>query len=187
MNSPALLCIDDRPQMLELHKTTLEPHGYCVKLATSSYTAIKTLEETSVAAVLLEYKQEGMDAEAVACHIKQRFPNLPIILLSAYSEMPEQILWLVDEFLLEYKQEGMDAEAVACHIKQRFPNLPIILLSAYSEMPEQILWLVDEYVMKSELAERLVPMIERAYQRAPTSTEPLQGGGATAETKGPRT
>src|ERR1017187_6181755 len=101
MNSPALLCIDDRPQMLELHKTTLEPHGYCVKLATSSYTAIKTLEETSVAAVLLEYKQEGLDAEAVACHIKQRFPNMPIILLSAYSEMPEQILWLVDEYVMK--------------------------------------------------------------------------------------
>jgi CheY-like chemotaxis protein len=41
------------------------------------------LEETSVAAILLEYKQEGMNVEAVACHIKQRFPNQPIILLSA--------------------------------------------------------------------------------------------------------
>ena len=64
--------------------------------------------------------------------------------------------------LLEYKTDGMDAEAVACHIKQRFPSLPIILLSAYAEMPERILWLVDEYVMKSELPERLVPIIERA-------------------------
>jgi hypothetical protein len=45
MDSPTVLCIDDRP------------------------------------AVLLEYKHEGMDVEAVACHIKQRFPNLPIILL----------------------------------------------------------------------------------------------------------
>ena len=63
--------------------------------------------------------------------------------------------------LLEYKLEGMDAEAVACHIKQRFPNLPIILLSAYSEMPERILWLVDEYVMKSEMPERLVPIMKR--------------------------
>ncbi len=44
---------------------------------------MKMLEETSVAAVLLEYKQEGMDAEGVACHIKQGFPTLPIILLSA--------------------------------------------------------------------------------------------------------
>ena len=101
MALPTLLCIDDRPQMLEVRKVTLESRGYCVKLASSGYAAIKTLEETSVDAVLLEYKQEGMDAEAVACHIKQRFPSLPIILLSAYSEMPERILWLVDEYLMK--------------------------------------------------------------------------------------
>ena len=29
------------------------------------------------------------DAEAIACHIKKRFPDLPIILLSAYSEIPK--------------------------------------------------------------------------------------------------
>jgi CheY-like chemotaxis protein len=52
-------------------------------------------------AVLLEYKLEGMDAEAVAYQIKQRFPRLPIILLSAYSQMPERILWLVDEYVLK--------------------------------------------------------------------------------------
>ena len=100
MESPTVLCIDDRPQVLGLRKATLESRGYCVKLASSRYAALKMLEETSVAAVLLEYKQEGMDAEAVACHIKQRFPNLPIILLSAYSELPERILWLVDEYVM---------------------------------------------------------------------------------------
>jgi CheY-like chemotaxis protein len=98
---PPVLCIDDRPQALELRKTILESHGYCVKVASSGYTAIKMLEETPVAAVLLEYKLEGMDAEAVACHVKQRFPHLPIILLSAYSEMPERILWLVDEYVMK--------------------------------------------------------------------------------------
>ena len=64
VDSLSLLCIDDRPQMLELRKAALESQGYCVKLASSGYTAIKTLEEASVAAVLLEYKQEGMDAES---------------------------------------------------------------------------------------------------------------------------
>ena len=71
--------------------------------------------------------------------------------------------------LLEYKLEGMDAEAVACHIKQRFPNLPIILLSAYSDMPERILWLMDEYVMKSEMPERLVRIIETGNPPVPYS------------------
>jgi DNA-binding NtrC family response regulator len=133
MDSLTVLCIDDHPQVLELRKATLESHGYRVKIASSGYTAMKILEERSSVAVLLEYKQEGMDAESLACLIKQRFPNLPIILLSAYSEMPERILWLV-----------------------------------------------DEYVMKSELPERLVPIIERACRRAPRSEEGRQRSGAAA-------
>ena len=133
MDFPSVLYIDDRPQMLELRKATLEPEGYCVKIASTGYAAIKMLEEASVVAVLLEYKQEGMDAEAVACHIKQRFPNLPIILLSAYSEIPGRILWLV-----------------------------------------------DEYVMKSEMPERLMLIIERAHRLAPRSRERFQRRKAAA-------
>ena len=132
-DSPTVLCIDDLPQVLELRKATLESHGYCVKIASSGYTAIKMLEETSVAVVLLEYKHEGMDAEAIACQVKERFPHLPIILLSAFYEMPERILWLV-----------------------------------------------DEYVMKSELPERLVPIIERAHKLALHSSERSQRRGAAA-------
>jgi CheY-like chemotaxis protein len=132
MDSPTLLCID-LPQVLELRKETLESHGYSVKIASSRHAAMKMLEESSVAVVLLDYKQEGVDAEAIACHIKQRFPNLPIILLSAYSEMPERILWLV-----------------------------------------------DDYVMKSELPERLVPIIQRTHKLSlrPNERLPRRGGEA---------
>ena len=101
MDAPTLLCIDDRPQLLELRKAALESQGYCVKIASSGCTAMKMLEDTSVAAVLLEYKTEGIDAEAVACHIKQRFPSIPIILLSAYACTPESVLWLVDEYVMK--------------------------------------------------------------------------------------
>jgi CheY-like chemotaxis protein len=100
MSSRNLLCVDDRPESLQLRKTNLERFGFAVFTATSTTTALAKLEELRVAAVLLEYKVEGMDAEAVAHHIKQRFPNQPIILLSAYSEMPERILWLVDEYVM---------------------------------------------------------------------------------------
>ncbi|MFZ3187136.1 MAG: response regulator [Candidatus Sulfotelmatobacter sp.] len=131
MESPTVLYIDDLPQAFELRKETLESHGYRVKIASSSYPALKMLEETPVAAVLLEYKTEGLDAEAVACHIKQRFPTLPIILLSAYTEVPERILWLV-----------------------------------------------DDYVMKSELPERLVPIIERATRTRGSDKECQRGGAA---------
>ncbi len=43
-----------------------------------------------------------------------------------------------------------------------------------------VLWLVDEYVMKSELPERLVPILERAYRLAPRSDDRRQRSGAAA-------
>jgi CheY-like chemotaxis protein len=100
MNSPVVLCIDDLPQVLAIRKAALECRGYGVKLATNGCAALKVLEETPVAAVLLEYKLEGIHAEAIAGHIKQRFPTVPIILLSAHAETPERILWLVDEYVM---------------------------------------------------------------------------------------
>lgn len=98
---PHVLCIDDNPQLLELRKATLESYGYHVEIASTIGAAIKILEKTAADAVLLDYKVEGIDAEAVACHIKRRFPGLPIILLSAYSEIPERMLWLVDEYMMK--------------------------------------------------------------------------------------
>ncbi len=101
MGPPLVLCIDDRPEQLELRRSALEFSGFSVETATNGCAAIKILRDMLVDAVLLEYGEEGMDAEALAYQINQRFPNLPIILLSAYTEMPERILWLVDEYVMK--------------------------------------------------------------------------------------
>jgi CheY-like chemotaxis protein len=100
MLSPVLLVVDDLPQVTQIRKATLERLGYVVRTASNSYAAIAALRQEAVSAVLLDYKGEGMDAEAVALHIKQRFPQQAIILLSAYSDMPARILWLVDEYVM---------------------------------------------------------------------------------------
>jgi len=99
-SAPAVLYVDERPTLLEFRKATLQSHGLSIETVLSESAAMETLAETSVDAVLLEYKQEGMDGEAIAYHIHQRFPNLPIILISAYCEIPERILWLVDEYVM---------------------------------------------------------------------------------------
>ena len=57
MDYPTVLCIDDRPQVLDLRKATLESHGYRVKIASNGYTAMKILKERSSVAVPLEYEQ----------------------------------------------------------------------------------------------------------------------------------
>ncbi len=106
ISSRIVLCIDDHLEMLRVRKLNLERLGYSVLTATSTSIAIALLQQIPVSAVLLHYRADGMDAEAVAYQIKQRFPEQPIILLSAYSDMPQRILWLVDEHILksEYPQ-----------------------------------------------------------------------------------
>jgi two-component system response regulator FlrC len=101
MASATLLCIDDSLEALQRRKATLESYGYSVEIASRGEAAIKMLKTVPVAAVLLEYKLEGMDTEAVAYHIKRHFPGLPVILLSAYSEIPERTLWLVDDCVMK--------------------------------------------------------------------------------------
>ena len=96
-----LLWVDDRPHLLRFRQTLLGKQGYIVITATSAATAITKLETCWVDAVLLEYNSEGMDAEAVAFQIKNRFPDQPVILLSAYSCTPERVLRLVDEYVME--------------------------------------------------------------------------------------
>jgi len=141
MDSPTVLCIDDRPQLLELRKSALESHGFCIETVLSGYAAMKVLEETWVDVVLLEYKQEGMDTEALAYHINQRFPSLPIILLSAYSEMPERILWLVDEYLMK------------------------------SELPEGLVRVIERVTRPTNIdkAHKLAPRFKERCQRKPAA------------------
>jgi len=69
--------------------------------ATDTQSAITILSNLPVSAVLVDYKHEGLDAEAVAVHIKRWFPKQPVILLSAFSDLPERVLWLFDEYVLK--------------------------------------------------------------------------------------
>ncbi len=100
LSPPVLLCVDDQPELLRIRKVALERLGCSVHVATTALAAIAVLEHTQVSAVLIEYKSEGMDTEAVAWHIKRRFPAKPVILLSAYADLPERVLWLVDDYVM---------------------------------------------------------------------------------------
>ena len=120
-----LLCIDDRSHLLRLRETLLGKQGYIVITATSVAAAIAKLENCAIDAVLLEYKSEGMDAEVVAFQIKKRFPDQPVILLSAYSCTPERLLWLVDEYVMKSEPiEGL-VRAIERAIRSREKDDPL--------------------------------------------------------------
>ncbi len=112
MRSPLLLCVDHSSQFLEVRKTRLEKLGLSVVTATSVPGALAILEKMPIDAVVMDYGGEGIDSQAVAFHIRRRFPRQPIILLSAYSEIPQRILSLVDDCIMKTESPERIAQVV---------------------------------------------------------------------------
>jgi CheY-like chemotaxis protein len=88
---PAILCIDDEVLGLEIRKVVLEREGYVVYTATDGPTGIRVFRQQSIDAVVLDFAMPGMDGGAVAAALREIRPNIPILLLSAYLTLPEEV------------------------------------------------------------------------------------------------
>ena len=101
MASAVVLCIDDQLPVLELRKTQLESVGFSVATAHNAVEGIRLMDELPIVAVVLEYKSEGMDARAVAFHMRHKAPRLPIIVISAFWDVAGQAQEWADVFVLK--------------------------------------------------------------------------------------
>lgn len=84
-----LLCVDDEPTGLKIRKMLLERCGYRVLIAESGQGGLDLLKTNVVDAVILDYFMPGMNGGEVARTIKRTWPALPVVMLSAYVNLPE--------------------------------------------------------------------------------------------------
>ena len=95
-----ILCGDDNADGLAARKALLEAFGYETLTATDGLTGINLAEQHTIDVVLLDYEMPGMDGEEVAFILKNRWPTLPIILLTGFpGQIPDRLLQLVDVFM----------------------------------------------------------------------------------------
>ncbi len=86
---PVILCVDDEEIPLSLRKSVLEKMGYSVVTANSGAEALEQLQRQHVDLVLTDMLMPGLSGAELAREIKQRRPQLPIILFSGVNEIPE--------------------------------------------------------------------------------------------------
>jgi CheY-like chemotaxis protein len=92
---PAILCIDDEVLGLEIRKVVLEREGYVVHTAADGPTGIHIFRQHPIDAVVLDFAMPGMNGGAVASALREIRPNIPILLLSAYLTLPEEVQRMV--------------------------------------------------------------------------------------------
>ncbi len=94
-----ILCIDDEGAGLEARKELLEISGYDVLTAQSGEQGLGLFVAHPIDAVVLDYEMPGMNGDRVARQMRRVKPDVPILLLSGYSELPLNELSCVDAFL----------------------------------------------------------------------------------------
>jgi CheY-like chemotaxis protein len=104
-----VLCVDDEPAVLTSQKKILESVGFSVLTASSGREAIRLFESRPVDVVLMDFLMTGMSGVKVAERMKQLKRKVPIVFLSAYSELPGESLGLAERWM---KKGEKDPEQV---------------------------------------------------------------------------
>jgi CheY-like chemotaxis protein len=118
--SHLVLCVDDEVVGLRVRKILLERAGYQVITASDGYSGLELFAAQAVEAVVLDYAMPGMHGGEVARKMRQTKPEVPILLLSAYVGLPDEVSSLVDVYMT--KGEGAPALLEKLGNLLAFPN-----------------------------------------------------------------
>jgi CheY-like chemotaxis protein len=81
---PAVLVVDDEPGLRELVCRTLQAEGYATLEAGDGVEALSVMDDAQVDLVVTDVVMPSMDGRELGRRISQRWPNLPVLYISAY-------------------------------------------------------------------------------------------------------
>ncbi len=97
-----ILVADDEMSIRLLYSEELKEEGYEVYLASNGREALDIVEKVKLDLVILDIKMPEMDGIEALRQIKERQPDLPVLLSTAYGEYRQDFAtWASDEYLVK--------------------------------------------------------------------------------------
>ena len=86
-----ILIVEDRLRLAALMKKGLGKHGFTTTVANNGEEALKQVQKDHFDLILLDINLPGKDGWTIAKEIRQQGRRLPILVVSARSDIPETI------------------------------------------------------------------------------------------------
>ena len=86
-----VLVVDDEPKLCDLLTSALSQNEVHVFTAGNGLQALAILEQEDIDLVISDWRMPGMDGPQLLAEIKQRYPNLPVIVMTAYSTVKNAV------------------------------------------------------------------------------------------------
>ena len=82
-----LLIVDDQQGIRLLLNEVMKKEGYETYLAANGVEALRLSEEHKIDCVLLDMKIPGMNGVEILKKLKEKWPDLPVFMMTAYGEL----------------------------------------------------------------------------------------------------
>ncbi len=100
-----ILCVDDEEPGLKVRRILLESAGYNVLTASSGREGIRLFQTEKVDAVILDYWMSGLNGVATARELKRIKQSIPIMILSAYGTILDEMLGVADVWIRKGEED----------------------------------------------------------------------------------
>ncbi len=94
-----MLCVDDDKMTLAFMELVLEKNGFSVHTAANWRCALDIFRENPIDLVMLDYEMPDMKGHELAMWIRSLKPEVPILLHSGSSDIPEIAIRLTDAII----------------------------------------------------------------------------------------
>jgi len=121
MAAKRILVADDDEDIREILQDSLGSYGYVVETAASGREALQKLEQRTYDGMLLDILMPDMDGLEVLREVRQRFPSLPVVMMTAIAR--EAAAQAVEAGAQAYVLKPFDAAQLK-RIVERWFGLP---------------------------------------------------------------
>ncbi len=119
MSQATVLIVEDDPALREALSDTLELAGYPVRAAEGGSAALEILRQEPVGIVVSDVQMRPMDGHRLLRRIKAGYPNLPVLLMTAYGTIEKAVDAMRDgavDYLIKPFEAEVLVSKVAGHI-----------------------------------------------------------------------
>ncbi|HET9184328.1 MAG TPA: response regulator [Candidatus Angelobacter sp.] len=120
--------MDDEAVGLSVRKLLFESEGYSVFTAENGSEALALFYSERIDVVVLDYMMPGMNGDVVAEEMKRRRPAVPILMLSAYVDLPGEALRCVDKYITKNEPPPVLLDTVAELLNRRQKGISRVAL-----------------------------------------------------------
>ncbi|MGI9317269.1 MAG: sigma-54-dependent transcriptional regulator, partial [bacterium] len=89
--APKILVVDDDPGLLRLLSIRLKAYGFDLHTSESAEQALSSVPAFQPEVVVTDLRMPGMDGMALFRQLHDRYPTLPIIILTAHGSIPDAV------------------------------------------------------------------------------------------------